>query len=151
MVQIFNNFFCTLTVFLYLCTEYSGGRNVKKPINQKDKKQAPKEKETSSKRLYQKYLKTKWFENVRQKVLERDKYTCRTCGATSAERILNVHHVQYEGVLGDELNNLDKLITLCTVCHRAIHSSPANYRRFSSAGIDFAKIFNKDDRRVEKI
>lgn len=89
-----------------------------------------------NKKEYQKYLKSKWFKSIREIVLDRDNHRCRTCNAPESERTLNVHHTQYEGVLGNEYEHLDKLITMCSVCHLAIHKAPQNYRRFSFAGID---------------
>lgn len=59
--------------------------------------------------------------NVRQYVLKRDNYTCQCCGAHPAEKKpvrLHVHHIESRHVGGNAPNNL---ITLCAVCHKALH------------------------------
>lgn len=108
----------------------------KKAVVSKEKKLKTKNNEYDPKREYQKYLRSSWFKKVREIVLDRDNHRCLTCGATSEQRVLNCHHSQYEGVLGNELEHLDKMVTLCSCCHNAIHKVPQNYRRFSFAGVD---------------
>lgn len=82
---------------------------------------------SKNKSQYDKYRESKDWENIRNLVLERDGYKCRTCGST--DRQLHVHHSTYEH-LYNELNYLDDLITLCSVCHRGVHNK-YNARRFS--------------------
>lgn len=78
----------------------------------------------------EKYYKSKYFQEVRELVLQRDGYRCQCCSATSEERRLNVHHSKYDGVLYQEKEHLEYLITLCSVCHVSIHRARANMRRF---------------------
>ncbi|WP_394341304.1 HNH endonuclease [Natrarchaeobius chitinivorans] len=60
----------------------------------------------------------------RKKVLKRDEHICQSCGAhveqdgTNAE----VHHSTYLKEGGS--NDLENLLTLCTSCHKRLHSSP---------------------------
>lgn len=62
---------------------------------------------------------------VRGKVLRRDKYRCVQCDWNhddwnrSDPRHLELHHIKEHAKGGD--NTEDNLITVCTVCHNAIH------------------------------
>lgn len=64
-------------------------------------------------------------DSVRGSVLRRDKYRCVKCGwqhtdwNRSDARYLELHH-QHEHVKGGS-NTEDNLITVCTVCHDAVH------------------------------
>lgn len=59
---------------------------------------------------------------LRKATLARDNNTCRCCGISGQEfvEVFDVHHI-IEVYLGgsDDINNL---ITVCTVCHKLIHS-----------------------------
>ncbi len=66
------------------------------------------------------------WQQQRQKVLQRDEYRCRTCGAAGSIN-LHVHHIrpfrEYGYILGQnenyqQANKVDNLITLCPSCHR---------------------------------
>lgn len=65
--------------------------------------------------------------NVREKVLKRDGYRCVLCNAESAdaggEATLQVHHAEYDPDHCD-VNDMDNLTTLCTVCHSWMHGMP---------------------------
>lgn len=65
------------------------------------------------------YRATKQYQDWRNKVFERDKYTCQKCGQVGGE--LNAHHIKvfskYEK-LRYELSNGQ---TLCVPCHRDVH------------------------------
>jgi 5-methylcytosine-specific restriction endonuclease McrA len=63
---------------------------------------------------YRRYLKSDKWLNLKKQVFERDKHRCQTCHAIKQ---LEVHHVTYDR-LGNE--NLDDLIMLCKLCHEAI-------------------------------
>ena len=52
---------------------------------------------------------------IRQKVLERDKYTCQLCGAVSDTK-LHIHHILKRDTGGTD--HLDNLITVCVHCHK---------------------------------
>ena len=64
---------------------------------------------------------------ARDKVRERDNYTCQLCGITEEEQgfQMDVHHIVNYRLFKDkrEANNLDNLICLCHNCHRFIHSN----------------------------
>lgn len=61
------------------------------------------------------YLKSLDWRIIRQQVLLRDNYECKSCGATE---FLEVHHLSYF-FLGKE--PLCHLITLCRICHQHQH------------------------------
>lgn len=59
----------------------------------------------------------KGWRKIRTLILKRDALRCRICGKDGVEASLNIHHVDY-----DRKNNKHKnLVTLCGVCHRAVH------------------------------
>lgn len=62
------------------------------------------------------YLQSKEWAIIREKVLERDDYTCVLCGATDCQ--LDVHHKTYKRHGNEKLFDL---ITLCENCHNEIH------------------------------
>lgn len=81
---------------------------------------------------YQRYIRSKAFKELREIVLERDGHKCQVCNWCDTEpgkRTLSVHHKTYVH-LYKEREHLDDLITLCSVCHRAIHSAVSNMNRF---------------------
>lgn len=58
---------------------------------------------------------------LRKSVLVRDDNTCKICGISGMEfvEVLDIHHIQ-EVYLGGS-DDIDNLITACTVCHKLIH------------------------------
>lgn len=101
----------------------------------------PKRKQKSEAYLkYQRYIRSKEFQVVKDAVFNRDNHRCQICNWSyedydenlkSTHRNLSCHHRTYEH-LYDELNHLEDCITLCTVCHNACHKSPSNYSRFKN-------------------
>lgn len=69
--------------------------------------------------LYRKhmYLKSSSWHSKRQQVLKRDNYCCQICGRHTE---LNVHHLRYNKLFNEPL---DDLLTLCTTCHTQVHES----------------------------
>jgi len=67
---------------------------------------------------YGEYLKTKYWQKVKYKVLKRDNFKCTKCGEREP---LHVHHLTYKHK-GSELKHLTDLITLCDLCHKLIHN-----------------------------
>lgn len=79
---------------------------------------------------YQRYIRSKEFKEIKQLVEERDEHKCRVCGRTKEDGIpLSCHHTTYNN-LYNEREHLDDLITLCKICHNAIHNALSNKRRF---------------------
>jgi len=54
-----------------------------------------------------------WNNQLKQLIRERDNNTCQLCGASDIERVLHVHHIDYN----KKNNELNNFITLCNVCH----------------------------------
>jgi 5-methylcytosine-specific restriction endonuclease McrA len=54
-----------------------------------------------------------WTETLKTSIRERDKFTCQICGEKQGDRLLSVHHIDYNK------NNCDpkNLISLCLKCH----------------------------------
>ena len=79
---------------------------------------------------YKAYIRSKEWKHITEIVRERDNYHCMCCGRTEDDGAkLSVHHNSYKH-LYDELNHLDDLTLICTVCHLAVHRNKANYQRF---------------------
>ncbi len=57
------------------------------------------------------------YERLCEQVLERDGWRCQRCGCPGE---LQVHHINPRSRLGDDAEG--NLITLCTSCHRLMHS-----------------------------
>jgi len=68
---------------------------------------------------YRDYLKSDlWFDKVR-KVIERDR-CCRVCDSKNR---LTVHHLTYQNVFRE---SLEELMTLCWTCHKQLHQIAKN-------------------------
>jgi len=82
-----------------------------------------------AKKTYSEKLLDPRWQQMRLRVFERDKWTCRCCG--KADKTLNAHHPVYrpyaEGPWDYDVN---ELVTLCAECHSDEHidleSSKAN-------------------------
>jgi len=66
---------------------------------------------------YSEFLKSEYWEQVRNIVLKRDGYKCTKC---KNKKPLHVHHLTYVHH-GEELLYLEDLITLCENCHNEVH------------------------------
>lgn len=64
-------------------------------------------------------LNKRFWQNLREFVLERDNYTCQDCGKFLMDIGLAVHHIKplYKGGNNNETN----LISLCHKCHKKRH------------------------------
>lgn len=100
----------------------------------------------------------------RMETLERDDYTCRSCGKKAPATILHVHHVDKKGMNNkyrDETvdNSLSNLITLCAYCHGQVHQlsiRPDKYVMYElrKQGLTFEEIgkgFKISRQRVHQI
>ena len=68
---------------------------------------------------YKEQLNDNKWQIKRKKILERDKYKCKKCGATKRE--LHVHHIKYwKGRMAWDYPD-SMLITVCYKCHEKIH------------------------------
>jgi 5-methylcytosine-specific restriction endonuclease McrA len=56
------------------------------------------------------------YQELRERVFERDGWRCQNCGCF---RELQMHHVQARSLLGDDAE--ENLITLCAQCHQQTH------------------------------
>lgn len=65
--------------------------------------------------FFQSYQTAEW-QRVKNKVLERDNYTCKICGESHG--LMQVHHISYKRCNGKAYNaQLGDMITLCENCH----------------------------------
>jgi len=88
-----------------------------------------------SKKDYNKYLRSPEWKAKKLLVLERDNYKCQQCGYTNN---LHVHHLTYENVTNEQL---DDLVTLCKRCHRSEHKKKVkNTKHF----IKYYKMTNRE-------
>ena len=65
----------------------------------------------------QKYMKSPKWIKLRNEIVFRDNSTCQICG--SSEIKLNVHHITYDNL---EHEKLEDLTTLCEKCHSSLHN-----------------------------
>jgi 5-methylcytosine-specific restriction endonuclease McrA len=63
---------------------------------------------------YEEYLRSPKWRRKRKDRLQIDGHACQKCGATSKQYRLEVHHLTYER-LSDE--RMEDLQTLCVLCH----------------------------------
>ena len=68
---------------------------------------------------YHEFLKTPWWNAVRDYKRKREDNTCKKCGCT--DKTLHIHHPNYE-IRGYEDKSIDTLQCLCEDCHKEAHS-----------------------------
>lgn len=97
------------------------------------KSQPSKAKERNEEYLkYQRYIRSKAFKEVKKYCEERDGGMCQVCGRTRQNGVtLTCHHRQYRHLYEGIPTEAEDCITLCSICHRAIHSAKKNYEWFS--------------------
>lgn len=87
-----------------------------------------------------------YWDHIREVVLSRDGWKCRTCGT---DEPLHAHHVTYER-FGEE--HAEDLITLCASCHAAITTSVAQRRDNGANGIaEYLEPKTEFERKVSNI
>lgn len=64
---------------------------------------------------YSEYLNSPEWKSKRQRVLERDDYTCQACLKRKATQ---VHHLTYERLYNEPLFDL---VSICDICHQTLH------------------------------
>lgn len=112
----------------------------------------PKKPESEEYKAYQKWIKSHKFRELREKMLQRDNFRCRFCGRTMEEIAdnpkitLQAHHIRYDNCGKGNEEELEDLITLDSVCHRACHSAKSNLSRFKdkSKVLQNLKLYNPD-------
>ena len=72
---------------------------------------------------YKTYLDSPEWDEIRQKRLQYDGYRCVECKDDGSHSCLQAHHLTYQRI-GHE--RLEDLVTLCHLCHSAHHGRPAN-------------------------
>lgn len=83
---------------------------------------------------YRRYIQSRQWRGIRQRVLERDNHTCQRCGENGRPgNELDVHHLSYARLYNEELSDL---LTLCRGCHGDIHSS---IERLENLGADLKR------------
>lgn len=70
-------------------------------------------------RDYKEYLKTLEWHTLKRQVYVRDNYRCRQCSKDLSKMNGNVHHVTYDRVYNEKL---DDLVLVCPDCHQLIHT-----------------------------
>lgn len=78
---------------------------------------------STRKERYYKYLSSAKWRKLRERVLARDGYACTECCSPDS---LQVHHLTYDRVFEEEL---DDLVTLCDTCHGKQHEKTKKRRR----------------------
>lgn len=68
---------------------------------------------------YSEKLKSPKWQKCKNRILDRDNYTCRSCGNT--ERQLHVHHLFYLPNTDPWDYKDEDLITYCEYCHNTVH------------------------------
>jgi len=83
-----------------------------------------------------------WTEELREEVRRRDDYKCQVCGVpqTECERLLSVHHINYNKRDNDPVN----LVTLCVLCH-----TRSNFHRSHWAAVFQAMAIKKSIAELE--
>jgi 5-methylcytosine-specific restriction endonuclease McrA len=67
------------------------------------------------------YLVSPHWLNLRESILKRDQYRCRTCNCSGTRtNPLHAHHNCYDDLWNENEINL---VTLCNRCHKAIHKA----------------------------
>lgn len=77
------------------------------------------EQEERFSKTYKKYLDTLEWKSLTFDIYKRDNYRCRQCSKDLSKINGNVHHVHYDNVYNEKLEDL---VLVCKDCHYLIHS-----------------------------
>lgn len=89
------------------------------------------------------------FANTKAYVLHRDGYTCQHCKGKSKSRRLQVHHLVYRSCGGADTE--DNLLTLCDICHRAVHAEKVILKHKGRKKVGLAAASQMNTIRVQLI
>lgn len=93
---------------------------------------------------YNKYLKSKWWKDRREKYWLKNKTICFCCKLEASE----LHHYNYN-VLGKEKDS--DLIPLCRKCHQDIHDNVKDGKfKLKSAHYRLRELFNKAEKVLKQ-
>jgi len=103
---------------------YSGISPAEKIRKAEEFERKQEEWEEQQKRYFLKKLyEQEYWSTIRQKVLERDNYTCQKCGAKAPTKF-HIHHILKRKKGGTD--HFDNLITVCPSCHPAVDGNEYN-------------------------
>lgn len=95
---------------------YSSSSPEEKRIKEYEREKKFTEYQKSAEQMAKEYYEgVLYYSGIRQKVLERDKYTCQICGSVSDTK-LHIHHILKRVEGGTD--HLDNLLTVCVGCHK---------------------------------
>ena len=101
---------------------YASTAAVKPKRSFKKKKKAAKRKKSKLQAMpYREYLKTAYWQRVREAKFAQAGRKCQVCGCSTG---LEVHHLHYRH-RGKELHHLDCLMVLCRKHHQMVHDKVA--------------------------
>lgn len=104
---------------------------------------------------YKTQLSSDKWKKKKQKILKRDKYSCRGCGSND---YLHVHHTYYiHGLMAWQVPN-EFLVTLCANCHKFEHSNndlksfilSRKSEEFKKVAEKYSGLKNQTKKKVEK-
>lgn len=108
---------------------------------------------------YKEYLKSDEWRSIAESRLKIDNYRCVCCGtAGTVKNPLEIHHLSYRYIGQEQSRIYEDLVTLCHVCHKAIHrtmervTSPTGRRGWKDNNhVPQVHIFNVTGERLEHI
>lgn len=67
-----------------------------------------------------------WTATLRRSIRERDRYTCKICSLQQGDKVLDIHHIDYN----KKNCNPENLITLCHRCHPRTNYNREYWKEF---------------------
>ncbi|NEU73911.1 HNH endonuclease [Hassallia byssoidea VB512170] len=81
---------------------------------------------------YHEYINSQEWQEVRKLALQRSGSKCQICGSKNS---LDVHHNSYDN-LGNERENLEDLVVLCSEHHQLYHEALAEVERLADQRLE---------------
>ena len=69
--------------------------------------------------MYQDYLRSEHWHQFRKKALAHYGYRCTNCGTKADDAMLNIHHLTYETLWHE---SVDDVLLVCRSCHEQLHA-----------------------------